>query len=180
MLIRMFGAAALALGFAANAQAAPSCLGGPSTQVKISGSGVVSTPKVYTPAMLAARQTSKMTVSYFSGASGLVTKTFVGVPLYDLIQEVGVTLDSTRKNDMLRKYMTMTATDCYQVVVAMAEIQPSVGGQQVMVAFAQVDAAGEVIPLDDNEGALKLVVPGDKAGARQVFHLSTIAVRNGL
>jgi len=157
-------------------QAAPSCLGGASSGVRLAGA--VNTPKTFTPETLSGYPTSKMTVSYFSGASGLVTKTFIGVPLYDLITEAGVITDSARKNDMLRKYLQISATDCYETLVAVAEILPSFGGQQAMVAFATVDAAGAVTPLDETEGAVKLVMPGDKAGGRNVFHLNKITVRS--
>ncbi|MDD2722623.1 MAG: hypothetical protein PHH59_01195 [Methylovulum sp.] len=166
----------LALGFASLGQAAPSCLGGPSTGFRLGGA--VNNPKSFTPAILAGYQTSKMTVTYFSGSAGLVTKTFIGVPLYDLVTEAVIKTDSTRKNDMLRKYLLINATDCYQVIVAVAEIVPSFGGEQAMVAFATVDATGAIVPLDDTEGAVKLVMPGDKAGGRDVFHLNNIAVRS--
>jgi len=164
------------IGYAPLSQAASSCLGGVSSGFKLSGA--VTHPKSFTPTSLGQYQTSKMTVTYFSGSAGLVTKTFIGVPLYDLISEAGVITDSTRKNDMLRKYLVINATDCYQVIVAVAEIQPSFGGQQAMVAFETVDETGAVVPLDDTEGAVKLVMPGDKAGGRNVFHLSSIVVRS--
>ncbi|PPD41633.1 MAG: hypothetical protein CTY16_15690 [Methylobacter sp.] len=180
MTTRIFHLLALAFiltfGYASLGQAAPSCLGGASSGFRLGGA--VNHPKSFTPKILAGYQTSKMTVTYFSGAAGLVTKTFVGVPLYDLISEAGVITDSTRKNDMLRKYLAVNATDCYQVIVALAEIQPSFGGEQAMVAFATVDATGAILPLDDTEGAVKLVMPGDKAGGRNVFHLNTIIVRS--
>jgi hypothetical protein len=166
----------LAISYASLTQAADSCLGGASTGFKLGGA--VTTPKFFTPAKLKLYQTSKMTVTYFTGNAGLVTKTFVGVPLYDLINEAAVITDSTRKNDMLRKYLVATATDCYQVIVALAEILPSTVGEQAMVAFATVDATGAEIPLDDTEGSVKLVMPNDKAGGRYVFHLNSIVVRS--
>jgi hypothetical protein len=162
--------------YAPLSQAASSCLGGASTGFKLAGA--VTTPKSFTPDSLAHYQTSKMTVTYFSGSAGLVTKTFVGVPLYDLVTEAAVITDSTRKNDLLRKYLVINATDCYQVIVALAEILPATGGQQAMVAFATVDATGAIVPLDATEGAVKLVMPGDKTGGRDVFHLSSIIVRS--
>jgi len=163
-------------GFASLSQAAPNCLGGASPGFKLGG--LVNHPKSFTPAILSQYPTSKMTVSYFSGSTGLVTRTFIGVPLYDLITEAGVITDSSRKNDMLRKYLVINATDCYQVIVAAAEIQPSFGGQQAMVAFETVDATGAIVPLDDTEGAVRLVIPGDKAGGRYVSNVSSIVVRS--
>jgi DMSO/TMAO reductase YedYZ molybdopterin-dependent catalytic subunit len=164
------------IGYASSGYAADSCLGGASTGFKLGGA--VTNPKSFTPESLSKYPTSKMTVSYFSGSSGLVTKTFIGVPLYDLLTEAAIITESTRKNDMLRKYLVANATDCYQVLVAVAEIMPNFGGEQAMVAFASVDSTGTVLPLDDTEGAVKLVMPGDKAGGRQVFHLNRITVRS--
>lgn len=166
----------LMIGYAVSSQAAPSCLGGASSGFRLGGA--VNHPKLFTPARLSHYQTSKMTVTYYSGSAGLVTKTFIGVPLYDLINEAGVITDSTRKNDMLRKYLAINATDCYQVIVALAEILPGTGGQQAMVAFETVDETGAILPLDDTEGAVKLVMPGDKTGGRDVFHLNGIVVRS--
>jgi hypothetical protein len=166
----------LIVGSVAISQAADTCLGGVSTGFKLSGA--VTKSKSFTPTDLAKYQTSKMTVTYFSGKDGLVTKTFIGVPLLDLLNEAVVKTDSTRKNDILRKYLVVSATDCYQVIVSLAEIQPSFGGQQAMVAFETVDATGAVVPLDDTEGEVKLIMPGDKAGGRNMFHLNSIVVRS--
>jgi hypothetical protein len=180
MLFRTFSQLTLAFllstVLATLAQAAPTCLGGPSTKLRLAGA--VTTPKIFTPADLAGYKSSKATVTYFSGASGFVTNTFVGVPLYDLITEAGVITDPARKNDQLRKYLVISATDCYQVIVSLAEILPAFGGQQAMVAYATVDAAGIQQPLDDTEGAIKLIMPGDKAGGRDVFHTNSIVVRS--
>lgn len=153
-------------------QAADSCLGGASTSFKISGA--VTKSKSFTPTSLDKYQTSKMTVTYFSGKDGLVTKTFIGVPLLDLINEAVVKVDSTRKNDTLRKYLVVTATDCYQIIVALAEIQPSFGGEQAMVAFETIDETGEIVPLDD----IRLIMPSDKAGGRNVSNMNSIVVRS--
>lgn len=166
------------IGYTPLTQATSSCLGGVSSGFKLSGS--VTHPKTFTPTSLSQYRTSQMTVSYFSGSAGLVTKTYIGVPLYDLINEAGVVIDPTHKNDILRKYLVINATDCYQVIVALAEIQPSFGGQQALVAFETVDETGAEVPLDDTEGAIKLVMPGDKAGGRNVFHLNSIVVRSAL
>lgn len=159
-----------------SAQGAPNCLGGASTVFRLVGG--VETPKAFTPAKLADYRTTTMTVSFYSGASGLVTKTYVGVPLLDLLNEAVVVTDSARKNDIQRKYLVARATDCYESVVSMAEVLPNFGAQHVLVAYATVDAAGVETPLDDKEGALRLVVPGDKAGGRFVSNLDRITVRS--
>lgn len=159
-----------------HASASAACSGGPSTTFSIRGA--VENPKVFDVATLATYQSSKETVSYYSGSSGLVTQTYIGVPLYDLLNDAVVKTDPTRKNDILRNYLVVNATDCYQAVVAVAEIQPANGHQLMMVAYATVDAAGAVQPLSGSEGAFRLIVPGDKAGARLVSNLNRITVRS--
>lgn len=176
MKFQILNTFALALALTAGAStisyAADSCLGGASTGFKLSG--VVNKAKSFTPESLAKYQTSKMTMTYFSGKDGLVTKTFIGVPLLDLLNEAIVKTDSTRKNDILRKYLAVTATDCYQVVVALAELLPNFGGEQAMVAFQTVDETGEIAPLED----IRLIIPSDKAGGRNVSNMNNIVVRS--
>jgi hypothetical protein len=177
MRLRRFINPALALLFAAGlstVQAADTCQGGPSTGFLLTGE--VETSKRFTPETLAEYQASRLTVSYYSGSSGLVTQTYLGVPLLDLINEAVVITNPDQKNDRLRKYLLAHATDCYQAVVALAEILPTFGGQPVMVAYATVDDAGIVTPLDEDEGAVRLIVPGDKAGGRFVSNLMSIGV----
>jgi len=116
---------------------------------------------------------SKMVVSFFSGSQGLVTKTYLGVLLSDLLNEAEVILDPSHKNDSLRKYLEITATDCYQVIVALVELLPNFGGQQVLIAYAD----GDGNPLTD-EGMARLVVPGDKAGGRFIMNIVSIVVRS--
>jgi DMSO/TMAO reductase YedYZ molybdopterin-dependent catalytic subunit len=162
----------LAMSYGPLSEAASSCLGGPSTGFMLSGA--VNKPKTFKAETLNQYQKSKVTVTYFSGKDGLVTKTYIGVPLIDLINEAEVITDSTRKNDILRKYLTITATDCYQVIVSLPEILPNFGGQQALVAFEQEDGQ----PLDASEGMARLIIPGDKAGGRLVSNVTRIWVRS--
>ena len=152
------------------------CEGGPSKTLRLNG--LVSNPKTFTPETLGTYKPTKTTLSFFSGASGMVTKTYVGVPLYDLIQEAGLVTDPNRKNDKLRKYVQAAATDCYQAALSYGEIDPGyAGGYQPLVAYAYVDAAGIQLPLEDSEGAVRLIVPSDKFGGRQLSNLKTLTVR---
>ena len=80
-----------------------------------------------------------VTVSYFSGNQGLVTKTYEGVPLIDLLNDAVIVTDPTHRNDLLRKYVHVKATDCYEVIVSVAELLSNFGHQQVLVAFETGD-----------------------------------------
>jgi DMSO/TMAO reductase YedYZ molybdopterin-dependent catalytic subunit len=135
---------------------------------------MVKNRKTFTLESLQQYTPSRVVVSYFSGSQGLVTKTYLGVPLSDLLNEAEARLDSTQKNDSLRQYIVISATDCYEVIVALAEILPNSGGQQVLLAYAD----GEGRPLVDDEGMARLVLPGDKAGGRFITNIVSIVVRS--
>lgn len=147
------------------------CPGGYAESFRLAGQ--VTTPRTFTLADLQARTTAKLNVAFYSGQSGMVSESFIGVPLYNLLTEAGIVVDSGQKNDILRKAIVVTASDCYQVTLALAEILPTFGGQQVIVAFA----TGDGTPLGQDEGMARLVVPGDKAGGRYVSNITKILVR---
>ncbi|WKZ19284.1 MAG: molybdopterin-dependent oxidoreductase [Candidatus Jettenia sp. CY-1] len=156
----------------AQAQEDP-CPGGYSKQFRLSGR--VENPRKFRLADLQQYpKSSHITVSSYSGSKGLVTKTYIGVPLIDLLNDAVIITDSTRKNDILRKYVAVKATDCYEVVISVAELLSNFGHQQVLVAFA----TGDGQPLDDTEGMARLIVPGDKSGGRFVSNITAIRVRS--
>ncbi|KKO20500.1 MAG: hypothetical protein DCC43_07310 [Candidatus Brocadia sp.] len=149
------------------------CPGGYSNQFRLNGK--VENPRRFSLTDLQQYPThSHLTISYYSGSQGLVTKTYIGVPLIDLLNDAVIITDSTRKNDILRKYVVVRATDCYEVVISLAELLSNFGHQQVLVAFATSDGQ----PLDDTEGMARLIVPGDKSGGRCVSNITMIQVRS--
>jgi hypothetical protein len=108
---------------------------------------------------------------FFAG-SGVDEGTFTGVLLWDLIQEAGVITDPDQRNDLLRKYVLITGSDCYETVYSMGELAPRIGGTQpVIVAFMRNDTL-----LGPDEGMARIINPGDKFGARRVFNIVRIRV----
>jgi hypothetical protein len=76
---------------------------------------------------------------FFAG-SGVDEGTFTGVLLWDLLQEAGVITDPDQRNDLLRKYVLITGSDCYETGYSMGELAPRIGGTQpVIVAFMRND-----------------------------------------
>ncbi|HUL12551.1 MAG TPA: molybdopterin-dependent oxidoreductase [Methylococcaceae bacterium] len=136
--------------------------------------GAVNSPKTFDYTALKQYAPSKANVAYYSGSAGLVTTSYVGVLLYDLLSKAGVITDPDIKNDLNRKYVVITATDCYQTIVSYAEIDPGFGGQPVLVAYENADGT----PLGSSEGMARLVVPGDKKGGRYVSNVKSITVRS--
>lgn len=147
------------------------CLGGYSDSFRLNGK--VENRRTYNLSDLQQHPKScHITVSYYSGSQGLVTKEYIGVPLIDLLNEAVIITDSTHKNDILRKAVLVRATDCYEVVISLGELMSDFGHQQVLVAFA----TGDGQPLDDTEGMARLLVPGDKSGGRNVDNIAMIHV----
>jgi hypothetical protein len=109
---------------------------------------------------------------FFLTGQGTDSGTFTGVLLWDLIQEAQVITNPTQRNDLFRKAVLITGSDCYETVYAMGELAPQLGGtHQVIVAFKRDDQL-----LGDTEGMARIINPGDKTGARRVFNIVRIRV----
>lgn len=171
-LLSALGALAVAtVMMTANAQA-QSCEGGFARTFSLRGE--VQNIQRYRLGDLKALPSSKVTVTYYSGSSGLVTKSYTGVNLNDLLTTAVVKTDPARRNDILRKYVAVQATDCYEAIIAVADLLPNFGAQQVLIAYATGD--GE--PLDETEGMARLVITGDKQGGRLVSNVTSVIVRS--
>ena len=64
---------------------------------------------------------------YISG-SGIGEGTFTGVLLWDLIEAAGVIVDPSQRNDLLRKYVLITGSDCYETLYSIGELSPGMVG----------------------------------------------------
>lgn len=102
----------------------------------------------------------------FETDHGTQTATYTGVLLWTLIAQAGVN-DSAKWGE-LRHVVAVTAKDKYVVMLSIGEIDPNFGNTPAMLAYA---ANGK--PLD----ALRLVVPGDRHGARDVRDVVRIEVK---
>jgi DMSO/TMAO reductase YedYZ molybdopterin-dependent catalytic subunit len=173
MRMRSFPAALVLLavtGVPALAQSSSSC--NPPCPKFFRVFGQVQTPKMFDVRALQKLPDTNENVTYFAAGS-VVSQTFTGALLWDLLQSVGVIVDPTIKNDILRKTIVVTGTDGYISVFTAGEIAPNFGGNQVLVAY-EVNGA----PLG-TEGPAEIVAPGDKAGGRFVHNIATIEVRDG-
>ncbi|HVH81188.1 MAG TPA: hypothetical protein VM782_17450 [Stellaceae bacterium] len=97
---------------------------------------------------------------------GPVTAGFTGAPLWSLIEMAGG-LDDAEKNAAVRHAIRVTARDGYVMVTSTGEIAPDFGGKQALVAYERDGKS-----LDD----FRIVMPGDKHGARNVRDITAIAV----
>ena len=119
--------------------------------------------------------TAQANVTFSAGNTPRVSAAYTGVLLWDLLVQAKVVTDPAVKNDLFRHYVVATGSDGYQTVLSLGEISPDFGGQQVVVAYAQngqlLDAA--------SGGFARLIVPGDKAGGRNVSNLVSLKVYLG-
>ncbi len=94
---------------------------------------------------------------------------YEGVALLDVLKKAGVPFGGELRGKALASYVLAKASDGYQVVFTPGEIDPSFGNQTILVADHR-----DGKPLSGNQGALRLVVPNDKEGARSVRMLETL------
>jgi DMSO/TMAO reductase YedYZ molybdopterin-dependent catalytic subunit len=99
--------------------------------------------------------------------------TYTGVRLWDLVSQAKPLLDPTHKNDLIRKYLVLTANDGYEVVISLGEIAPETGGQPYLLAWEEDGA-----PLPDDKDPIQLVTPGDTTSDRYIWGIVTIEIRD--
>jgi hypothetical protein len=148
--------------------------GGISSSFTVSG---VQTPSTYTFSTLKALaqsegQETTVTATYFQGTKS-VTDTYTGITLWNLLNDDGLILDPTIKNDVLRQYAEVVGTDGYAAIFSLGEIDPAFGGDNDIVAYA--DMSGQLGP-GGADGFARMVVPGDTLGGRYVSNIASIEV----
>jgi DMSO/TMAO reductase YedYZ molybdopterin-dependent catalytic subunit len=91
---------------------------------------------------------------------------YEGVLLREVLKKAGAPLDGQLRKTALTTYVLVQATDGYQVVFSLGELDASMGNEKIVVADRQ----------NGNPIALRLVCPDDKVGARSVKMLETLEV----
>jgi hypothetical protein len=100
-------------------------------------------------------------------------ETYTGVRLADLLTKMGVPLGKDLRGAALISYLVASGSDGYEVVIALAEVDPSFHTGEVVVADTM---NGQ--PLDAKSGPFKLVVTEDKRPARWVRNLVSIELKS--
>ncbi len=103
--------------------------------------------------------------------------TYTGALLWNVLGLAGIQLDSSIKNDILRKVITVTGSDGYQVAFSAGELSPMFGNEPILVAYADTDGQ---LGAGGADGFARLVVPGDIAGGRYVSNISNLNVFDGV
>lgn len=148
--------------------------GGLTSSFKVDGA--VNTSMTFNLAALQALPAYTETVTYKSGSTS-VTDTYTGALLWNVLGLAGIQLDSSIKNDILRKVITVTGSDGYQVAFSAGELSPMFGNEPILVAYA--DTNGQ-LGAGGADGFARLVVPGDIAGGRYVSNIADLYVFDGV
>jgi len=97
--------------------------------------------------------------------------TYSGVILSEVLNKAGVTLGPELKGKNLAKYILLTASDNYQVVFALAELDKAFTDRTIILAD-QVDGK----PLPAGEGPFRIIVQDEKKPARCIREVVSIQV----
>ena len=97
--------------------------------------------------------------------------TFKGVMLWTILDSAGVTLGKDLRGENLAKYVLVKASDGYEVIFSLPEIDPEFSDKIILLAY-EVDGK----PLAASEGPFRLVVPQDKKHARWIRQLNSIQI----
>jgi len=109
----------------------------------------------------------RMTVR--AGAHGDAPTAWEGVALVEVLRAEGAPLGKALRGDALANYVRVTATDGYQVVFGLGELDADMGAAKVVLVDRH-----EGKPLEDKDGPVRLVVPGDQRPARWVRSVATV------
>jgi DMSO/TMAO reductase YedYZ molybdopterin-dependent catalytic subunit len=131
-------------------------------------SGEVTKPLTLQPADIKAMPHTVVTAADRDGKE----HTYAGVPLIDLLRQAGASVGRELKGENLTKYVTVKAIDGYEVVFALAELDPDFSTRTILLADS-VDGA----PLAAGTGPYRVVVPGEKKPARWIREVKAIEVK---
>jgi hypothetical protein len=93
-----------------------------------------------------------------------------GVSLEEILQRAGAPSGEQLRGHGMTTIVRVSASDNYQVVFSLGELDPMLGNEQVVLATTQ-----DGHPLI-KDGPFRLIVPGDKRPARWIRNVTTIEV----
>ncbi len=170
LTVGIIGAAILALGLAGpaaagQAVASPPAKAPPVTALVVAGD--VATPLDITPADLAAMPRTSVEVRQEDGQ----TTTYEGVLVTEILKRAGTPLGADLRGAAVASYVLATASDGYQVVFSLAELDAGFTSNDIIVADT-IDGK----PLFAYQGPFRIVAPKDKRGARSIRMLQRLEV----
>jgi len=137
----------------------------PSATLKVTGD--VRTPLSFSPDELKGMPRKHVEVKDEDGR----TVSYDGVLVGEILKRAGATLGADMRGNAVATYVVASATDGYQVVFSLAELDPALTGSEVIVADT-VDGK----PLFAYQGPFRIVAPKDTRAARSIRMLERIEV----
>jgi DMSO/TMAO reductase YedYZ molybdopterin-dependent catalytic subunit len=98
--------------------------------------------------------------------------TYAGVIVATLLQKAGVTLGKELKGENLTKYISVEASDGYQVIFALAELDKDFTDRTIILA-TEIDGK----PLPTGDGGMRIIVQDEKKPARCIKMVTAIKVK---
>jgi DMSO/TMAO reductase YedYZ molybdopterin-dependent catalytic subunit len=139
----------------------------PASELKILVTGDVAMPLVITAADLAAMPRETAEITEQDGQK----ITYEGVPLEEILKKAGIAFGKQMRGKNLAGYLLAEAHDGYAVLFGLGEIDSSLSGEKILVVDKR-----DGKPLFAYQGPARLVLPGDKEGARSVRMLEKLEV----
>ena len=137
---------------------------------EVAGLSVIDGPDaslVLSPQMLAALPAVSLDVSFGTG-KGPVHAHFAGPLLWTVLVKAGA-VDLAKPRRQAGQTILVTGKDGYTAALAIGEISPDFEGKSVILAESM---DGQAL----SGGHLRLIIPGDRRGARDVSNVVRIAV----
>ena len=97
--------------------------------------------------------------------------TFEGVALAAVLKAAGVTPVDSLRAGQLRRVVTFHGADGYRAVIALSDLDPSIGGRSVVLVEREDGAA-----LPDDRGPRRIIVVGDARPSRWVRQAVRVTV----
>jgi DMSO/TMAO reductase YedYZ molybdopterin-dependent catalytic subunit len=132
---------------------------------------IVVTGEVKQPLTLIAADLAKMPRAAVTTTNNTITASWGGVWLSEILKKAGVPLGPELRGKALTTYVTVSASDGYQVLFSLGELDPTMTDAQILVA----DTANGKSLIEEGE-SFRLIIPKDKQGARSVRMLTRIEV----
>jgi DMSO/TMAO reductase YedYZ molybdopterin-dependent catalytic subunit len=127
-----------------------------SAEYRLSVSGDGLTPTSLSIAELEALPAQKASVHQADGTIAV----YAGPSLIDVLKKAGLTVGN-HPGKAMSAYVSVTASDAYEVVFGLGEVIPTISGRSILLATSMNGK-----PLAENDGPVRVVVDGDKAMAR--------------
>jgi DMSO/TMAO reductase YedYZ molybdopterin-dependent catalytic subunit len=147
-------------------QTAPPVAAPAQSAAGLSVGGDVATPLTLSPAELKSLPRTKAEIREEGR-----TIVYEGVLVGEILKRAGVPLGSELRGNAMATYVLAHASDGYQVLFSLAELDPGFTGSEIIVADT-IDGK----PLFAYQGPFRIVAPKDSRGARSIRMLQRLDV----